>query len=135
MACREETGDRAYERELRQRAIRQETFDKIVRAAITNVVRAVAGTTPPLFPDHTHRFYGATGIHPKHLAIWFIFRTDADFAEAERTGLVTRITRLAREELFHNGYPAEVLEEVHVGFATDEAVQREAGGNYYHYFK
>ena len=122
----------AYQQELRERDARQKHLDAIVKAATDAVAAAVARTAPRL---HRHLFYGATGIHPRHLVTWYLFATDADFAEARRNGLTERIERLTREYLGQKGYPAESLPKIQVGFTTDEDIQREAGGDYWAYFK
>jgi len=121
-----------YQRELRERAARQERLDAIVHAATDAVVAAIAGTAPRL---HSHFFYGSTGVHPRHLATWYLFSTDADLAEAKRIGLTERIDRLTRENLEQRSYPAESIHEIFVSFTTDEDIQRETGGDYWAYFK
>ena len=126
------TPDEAYQLRLRERAVRQKELDAIVRAALAAVSRAVAAQPPPL---HHHTFYGASAIHPRHLATWFVFSTDADLARARTSGLTARIDTLTREELRRHGYPLEGIPEIFVSFTTEETVQREAGGNYYQFFK
>lgn len=121
-----------YQQELRERDIRQKQLDTLVQAAVDAVASAVANTPPPL---RAHLFYGLSAIDPRHLATWFIFRTDAEYEEARSSGLAYRIDELTRAELLCRGYPAEVIPEVYVSFTTDETVQREAGGNYWPYFK
>jgi hypothetical protein len=125
-------GDEAYQAELREREVRQRQLDAIVQAATDAVARAVADT-PPMLDGHT--FYGASAIHPRHLATWFVFRSDADLAQAQSSGLTTRIDRLTRDELRNHGYPPEGIPEIFVSFTSDETVQLEAGGNYWQYFK
>jgi hypothetical protein len=122
----------AYEQELRERAVRQKHLDAIARGAMDAVAAAIAHTSPQL---HDRTFYGASAIHPRHLVTWYIFATDADQAEAQTSGLTARIDTLTREELLRRGYPAESVREIFVSFTTHETVQREAGGNYYQYFK
>ena len=124
--------DEAYQQELQERDARQRHLDAIVKAATDAVIAATANTAPRL---HSNFFYGATGIHPRHLVTWYLFATDADFAEAKRTGLTERIERLTRENLGRGGYPAESLTEILVSFTTDEDIQRKTGGDYWAYFK
>jgi len=130
-----EVREQAYQLELRRRDVRQTKFDAIVRAATDEVVREVAGTKPPLFSPRTHLFLGSAGIDPKYLVIQYIFRSDGDLAEAERTGLTKRIIELTLERLRRHGYPVEALDEKKVGFITDEDVQRQTNGDYWLYFK
>jgi hypothetical protein len=125
------TGD-AYQQELRERAARQKHLSAIVKEATDAVVAAIADIAPRL---HSNFFYGATGIHPRHLVTWYLFATDAELAEAKITGLTERIERLTRENLGQRGYPTESLSKVLVSFTTDEDIQRETRGNYLEYFK
>lgn len=126
------TSDEPYRLELREREVRQKQLDGIVQAATDAVARGIAGIPPKL---HHHTFYGASAIHPRHLTTWFVFPTDADLAQAQANGLTKRIDKLTRKELREYGYPAEGIPEVFVSFTSDETVQREAGGNYWQYFK
>ena len=88
------------------RAERQAQLDVIVRAAMNAVAAEVAHTTPAL---HHHSFYGASAIHPRHLATWYVFATDTDLAQARSCGLTTRLDRLTRQTLERGGYRAESL--------------------------
>lgn len=122
----------AYQRELHERDIRQKELDAIVRTATDVVAAQIADTLPRLLH---HFFYGASAIHPRHLVCWYLFATDAEYAEAQQNGLTKRIDQLTRDALCQNGYPAEFVPEISVNFTTDEDIQRETGGNYWHYFK
>jgi hypothetical protein len=86
----------AYEQELRDRAVRQKRLDGIVEGAMTRVVAKIADKQPPI---HTHFFYGASAIHPRHLVIWYLFRTDSEWDAAKRSGLTTEIDAATRAEL------------------------------------
>jgi hypothetical protein len=126
------TTERGFPKELREREARQKHLDTIVKAAMDFVVAAIADTAPKLRGNF---FYGATGVHPRHLVTWYLFSTNAELAEANRIGLTERIERLTRATLGERGYPAEFIPEVRVSFTTDEDIQRETGGDYYAYFK
>ena len=121
-----------YKSGLRERETRQAHLDTIVRAAADSVALSVAETPPPL---HSHFFYGASAIHPRHLVVWYLFRTDAEYLQARATGLTTRIESRTRQKLHEGGYPAEWIAVVTVSFTTDEDIRRSTGGNYFHYFK
>lgn len=121
-----------YQRELRERLYRQAQLDAIVRAATDSVASSVSDERPAL---HSHFFYGASAIHPRYLVTWYLFRTDADYALAQANGLTMRIESRTRQQLLERGYPAEWVGAIAVSFTTDETIQREAGGNYWHYFK
>jgi hypothetical protein len=124
--------DESYQQELRERRVRQKHLDVIVQAA-TNAVAITVAHTPPRL--HHHTFYGASAIHPRHLVIWYVFHTDADFATAQTSGLTTRLDEFTRRELRQRDYPPEAIQEIFVSFTTHETVGREAGGNYWQYFK
>ena len=122
----------SYEQELRERALRQAQLDEIARSAMARVIAQVGGRQPAV---HTHFFYGASAIHPRHLVTWYLFRTDSDRETATRSGLTSEIERATRAELAAGGYPAEGVGLMHVGFTSDEDIQRETGGDYWAYFK
>ncbi len=124
--------DDTHNSERLQREKLQAELDAIVRVATDKVVAAIAGQKPEL---HSHFFYGASAIHPRHLVTWYLFHTDADWDAAKRSGLTQFIEQRTREELAAAGYPANGVSEMHVGFTTDEDIQRETGGNYWSYFK
>lgn len=76
--------------------------------------------------------YGANDIHPKHLVYWIVVRTDNEKQRLARDKVL--IAKL-RSLLDEHEYPAEGREGVHIGFESKETVDREAGGNYYNYWK
>jgi hypothetical protein len=51
------------------------------------------------------------------------------------SGFVADIEQLTRAELTAGGYPAEGFDGLMVSFTSDEAIQRETGGDYWAYFK
>ena len=126
------TTDESYKQDLRERDIRQKHLDAIVQSATDAVASAVAADSPSL---RSHFFYGASGIHPRHLVTWYLFSTDAEYAEAQSSGLTQRIDSLTRNELTLRGYPPDSVADIHVSFTTDEDIQRETGGDYWSYFK
>lgn len=126
------TTEADYRRELRERDARQRRLDAVVAAATDAVAVSIEGSKPAL---HSRFFYGATGIHPRHLVTWYLFATDLEFEEAKRAGLTARIDALTREHLARQGYPDEAIPEVMVSFTTDEDIQRQTGGDYWAYFK
>jgi hypothetical protein len=109
-----------------------ERLDLIVHSAMLRVVSGIADRTPTL---KAHFFYGAMGIHPRHLVTWYLFHTDADWQVARESGLIADIERLTRAELAAGGYPAEGFDGLMISFTSDEEIQRETGGDYWAYFK
>ena len=122
----------AYEQELRERAVRQKYLDGIVEGAMTRVIAKIANRQPPI---HTHFFYGASAIHPRHLVTWYLFKSDSEWEAAKRNGLTSEIDAATRTELAAGGYPPEGVGAMFVSFTSDEDIQRKTGGNYYVYFK
>ena len=123
---------KTYEQELQEREERQKRLDSIVQAAMQRVVADIKDRRPIL---KAHFFYGAMGIHPRHLVTWYLFHTDADWQVARESGLVADIERLTRAELAACGYPAEGFDGVQIAFTSEEEIQRETGGDYWAYFK
>ena len=118
---------KTYEQELQERDVRQKRLDSIVQSAMQRVVSAIADRKPTL---KAHFFYGAMGIHPRHLVTWYLFHTDADWQVAMESGFVADIEQLTRAELTAGGYPAEGFDGLMVSFTSDEAIRRETGGDY-----
>lgn len=77
-------------------------------------------------------WYGAVDIHPKHCAIWIRVRTDAEKARINDDAVLLNELRGLLEA---NGYPAAAMPHVHLGVESEETVQRESAGNWWHHFK
>jgi len=123
------TENRSYEEQLQAR---QKQFDAIVEGAMSRVTSQIAGRQPPL---HSHFFYGASAIHPKHLVAWYVFRTDSELKAARRSGLTSQIEVATHAELAAGGFPQDGVELVAVSFDSDQNIRRTAGGNYRDYFQ
>ena len=76
--------------------------------------------------------YGANEIHPKHLVYWIVVRTDKEKRRLEQRADVLNKLRGLLEKF---EYPVEGRDGVHIGFESHQTVDREAGGNFYHYWK
>lgn len=103
---------------------KQKLLEPLVQRAVDRVRAAVAAREPKIISS---LFYGAIGIDPKHLVIWFIFATDAQKDEAKQNGLLDELDRQSREALREEGYPTVVLGRIYVSFASDEEIKREGG--------
>ena len=124
--------DQEYRKELVEREKRQKQLDLIVQKSKDAVLRTIGKSEPPVFD---HFFYGACGIHPRHLVVWYLFKTDEEYEMAKSNKLTDRLDKLTRDELRKNGYPEEGTTEIMVSFTTDEDIQRQTGGDYWVYFK
>lgn len=122
----------SYERELQERAVRQKRLAAIVEDALLRVRSQIASRLPPV---HSHLFFGAMGIHPKHLVTWYLFRTNSDREAAKQSGLTSEIESATRKELAAGGYSQDGLDLMKVAFTSDEDIQNKAGGNLWLYFK
>ncbi len=125
--------DPAYEQELREREKRQWHLEDIVRAAIAQVEETVVTEIQDQY--HFSIFFGAMGVDPVHLVIWYFLNRDADLAEARSTGWTDRIDAATRSALRDNGYPEAVIPQIHVSFGSHEDVERQTDGNYWYYLK
>jgi hypothetical protein len=76
--------------------------------------------------------YGANDIHPKHLVYWICVQSDAEKKRLEEdVGLNRRLRSLLTEYQ----YPISGRDEVHIGFESQETVDRESRGNWWHHWK
>jgi hypothetical protein len=122
----------AYARELKERDVRQKGLDAVVKAATQAVASRISKRKPTLF---SHFFYGAMGIDPRHLTMWYLFESDAELTDAKSSGLTDSIADLTRDELAARGFPEGAIPLICVAFTTQEDIQRVAGGDYRLYFQ
>src|SRR5438552_7420805 len=106
-------------------AKREEELRPIVQRAIDTVLQAEAGQTPAI---HAHLFYGAIGIDPKHLVIWYLFKSDREKEASDASGQMNRIINHTLKALADFKYPYHSVGRDGVCFASDEEIQR-AGGH------
>jgi hypothetical protein len=76
--------------------------------------------------------YGANDIHPKHLVYWICVQSDAEKKRMEDDKVL--YARL-RQLLVEHKYPISGRAEVHIGFESQETVDRESGGNWWQHWK
>jgi len=87
-------------------------------------------------PVCTERFfidwYGAYDINPKHLVYWICVQSDK-----VKNKLIANVELMItlRALLEKHQYPAESQKFVHIGFESQETVNRESKGNWYYHFK
>ena len=73
-----------------------------------------------------HFFYGAVEIHPRSLAMWYIFRTEAEMEQAGNSGMCCRIAEATARHLEQLRYPVDPRGLV--SFASQEAIDNTPGG-------
>ncbi len=76
--------------------------------------------------------YGANDIHPKHLVYWICVQTDQ---EKKRLSDDSQLYRSLRNLLTEHEYPISGRDEVHIGFESQETVDRESDGHWWHHWK
>lgn len=77
-------------------------------------------------------WYGAYEIDAKNLVIWICVETDATKLRLESDReLIIRL----KELLTKYDYPEEARSSVHIGFESQETVDRESNGSWYEHFK
>ena len=76
--------------------------------------------------------FGAVDIHPKHLAYWITTATDA---QRDRLAADSEMQDEFRRILMREGYPADAILEVGFAFQSEETVERDYGGNWFHAVK
>ncbi len=76
--------------------------------------------------------YGAVDIHPRHLVYWICVKTDAERDRLEKN---TELKSRLRGILDEFDYPLEGRKYVAIGFESQETVDRESGGHWWHHWK
>ncbi len=81
---------------------------------------------------HWVTHFGSNDIHPKHLVYWICVLSDA---EKKRLEGDAELRGKLRALLTEHQYPAEGRDGVYIGFESQETVDRESGGNWWHHWK
>ena len=77
-------------------------------------------------------WYGAYDVDPQNLVIWICVQTDnTKFKLESNPELNTQL----RDILSKYNYPVHARSAVHIGFESQETIDREANGNWYEHFK
>lgn len=77
-------------------------------------------------------WYGAYDIDPRYLVYWICIKTDREKAKLKDD---LKLNSELRQLLEKHKYPTNVQKFVHIGFESQETVDRESNGNWYHHFK
>jgi hypothetical protein len=97
-----------------------------------NANRRIQAVVRRRFPKAIVVHHGATYINPRHLAFWTITDTDAQRDDLSRD---TQLLDQFRHELLKVGYPAEAVPLVGFAFESQETIDRDFGGSWYHAMK
>jgi hypothetical protein len=111
---------------------RQHELEAIVEDAAQRVMTSVARAEPAVVH---HLFYGSMGVDPERLVVWYVFETDAAQETAEESGLLANLDKRTRCALRTHDYPTPAVDRIAVRFTSLEDIEREAGGNWWQYFK
>lgn len=77
-------------------------------------------------------WYGAYDIDPKNLVFWICVQSDALKSNlSTNKNLISTLNNL----LIKYDYPKEAIPFVHIGFESQETVDRESDGDWYLHFK
>jgi DnaJ-class molecular chaperone len=82
--------------------------------------------------DFNITHYGANHIHPKYLVYWICVKSDK---EKNRLQANDKLMEKLRQVLVEYNYPIEGRNSVHIGYESQETVDRESNGNWFHHWK
>jgi len=112
---------------------REREFSRIVEAAAKPIEADIAAVTgvQKVWCGH----FGATGIDPKHLFIYFVLPARDHVAQLRMSAVWDSIKAQLRQRLDDYGYPVAALQEHWVDLFSQEECDDVADGNWYHFFK
>ncbi len=99
---------------------------------ITKTEKAVKELARQKYKSCNVLSFGATDIDPKHLAIWITTDTDS---QRDILSKDASFKEAVRGILRENGYPERAIPFVGITFESEETVQRDYDGNWWHAVK
>ena len=137
-------------------------LERKIKKAINKTVKEFESSTPRI---SQHFFYGAVEYSPNNVAIWYLFKTNAELEMAKENGLYDNLITRTTQNLLDEGYPKEAFEKVkthnveetvyanemqeqidnimenllnkkvNISFTTEQDIDEKANGDYHLYFQ
>lgn len=107
-------------------------FEGVVVPATQTAEREIALATRASRVWGSH--FGATGIHPRFLFIYFVLPTREEVCRFRVSTTWAGIKERLRANLDANGYPISALQEDWVGLYSEQECKERSGGSWYHFF-
>ncbi|MDH5204274.1 MAG: hypothetical protein OEY75_00995 [Hylemonella sp.] len=107
-------------------------FEGVVVPATQAAEREIALATRASRVWGSH--FGATGIHPRFLFIYFVLPTREEVCRFRVSTAWTEIKERLRVNLEVNGYPISVLQENWVDLFSEQECKEKSDGSWYHFF-
>lgn len=108
-------------------------FDSLIDPVVKTIAKDMSLVSGGLKVWGSH--FGATGIDPKHLFVYFVFPTRADVISFKEAGKIEVVRSSLFTKLKENGFPVSALQDDWLGVFSEQECKEEANGNWYYFFK
>lgn len=108
----------------KKKSIKRKIFD--IKDDIMRAISAVCEE------KHSIYWYGSYDIDPKNLAFWICVNSDEMKNKLEQN---KELKKQLKNLLIKYEYPQEAINDVFIGFESQETVDRESNGDWYLHFK
>ncbi|WP_143707368.1 hypothetical protein [Uliginosibacterium sp. TH139] len=108
-------------------------FDSLIDPVVKNIAKEMSLLSGGLKVWGSH--FGATGIDPKHLFVYFVLPTRADVISLTEAGKFKIVRSSLLTKLEECGYPVAALQDDWLGVFSEQECKEEANGNWYYFFK
>ncbi len=112
---------------------KEDAFDRLIVPAMKLTEVEISKTTNIAKVWGSH--FGATGIDPQHLFIYFVLPTRVDVMYLKESSGWIDIKFNLLKQLELNGYPVSALREGWLGLFSEQECKEETNGNWYYFFK